>query len=122
MKHFQIYCGEFRIVVIARVKFTYNANDDGKLDNDKYKILRINRTTPFQLRIEEDSHLYSQIDMNKTIAMLSTTYKVHGGLKNLGKACAILGLIDCVFVIFIIGFIKSVIGYICVFVQDARKV
>jgi hypothetical protein len=96
MKHFQVFSGEFRIIVVGKVKTDYNVND-GKVDKNKYRILKINRTTPFQLRIEEDSHLYSEIEMNRTIVTLSTGYKAHGGLKYLGKACAIFGFTSYIF-------------------------
>jgi hypothetical protein len=93
MKHFQIFSGDFRIVVVGKVKTDYDVSG-GKVDKNKYRILKINRTTPFQLQIEEDLDLYSEIEMNNTIVTLS---KAHSGLKYFGKACAILGFIIYIF-------------------------
>lgn len=93
MKFFTIYATERKIIIVSKIIQAVSSSPSNGPNGCYYKILRIDRNPPDVLSLSEDKKIYTQIQMNKMLVMLSNTYKSSGGVKQLGKGCAILGLI-----------------------------
>ncbi|CAG8525767.1 16366_t:CDS:10 [Cetraspora pellucida] len=79
--------------VLYETKTNYYIVGSNQSDN-RFRILKIDRTTPTELNVIEDDVIYSKQEINDILTVLEEGNRISGGLKNIIAAYGIVGFIQ----------------------------